>query len=65
MLISHEAQGLFNLLNCAGPFSTEATGWLPSIQVITAFLQLEEKRNSNNTVTCLVLPHVKLLHVTG
>lgn len=39
MLIPHEAQGLFDLLNCAGPFPTEATSWLPTVQVITAVLE--------------------------
>lgn len=31
MLIPHEAQGFFDLLNRAGSFATEATSWLPTV----------------------------------
>lgn len=39
MLISHEIQGFFNLLDSAGPLAAEAAGSLSTIKVVRAFLK--------------------------
>jgi len=39
MLISHEIQGFFNLLDGAGAFAAEAAAGLSTIKVVRTFLK--------------------------
>lgn len=41
MLISHEIQGFFNLLDGAGPLAAEAAG-LATVKVVRTFLKKEK-----------------------
>jgi len=41
MLISHEIQGFFNLLDGAGPLAAEAAAGLSTVEVVTSFLKGE------------------------
>lgn len=44
MLISHEIQGFFNLLDGAGPLAAEAAAGLPTVKVVRSFLKEEIHR---------------------
>lgn len=41
MLISHEVQGFFNLLDGAGPLAAEAAAGLSTVEVVRTFLKGE------------------------
>lgn len=41
MLISHEIQGFFNLLDGAGPLAAEAAAGLSTVKVVRTFLKEE------------------------
>lgn len=41
MLISHEVQGFFNLLDSAGPLAAEAAAGLSTVEVVRTFLKGE------------------------
>lgn len=44
MLISHEIQGFFNLLDGAGPLAAEAAAGLSTVKVVRTFLKEEIHR---------------------
>lgn len=44
MLISHEIQGFFNLLDSAGPLAAEAAAGLSTVKVIRTFLKGKKHR---------------------
>lgn len=41
MLISHEVQGFFNLLDGAGPLAAKAAAGLSTVEVVRTFLKGE------------------------